>query len=82
MKSIPHRKSIRLILTTNNIAELLGVHPETVRRRLRDKTLSFTGNPILDFHMLAKLCGYTPSVGEPPEHFHLLAQHYGYELRS
>jgi excisionase family DNA binding protein len=54
VKSIDAR-SIRVALTTNDIAKLLNYTPDKVRRLIRAGKLVFTGDGVADYIMLTKL---------------------------
>ncbi len=54
-KNIPRGEKIRLSLRTSDIAQLLNLTPATVRQYIRKGKLSFTGDSIEDFKMLADL---------------------------
>ena len=45
----------RVILTTDDIAELLGISVEAVYKRIQRGSIEFTGNSIRDFWMLVEL---------------------------
>ena len=49
----PDWRSVRIAFTTDDLAEYFNVHPETIRRWIREDKLVFTGNAVKDFNMLA-----------------------------
>lgn len=50
-----HMRSARVVLTTGDIANLLGVSENVVRRRISTGKLKFTGEGVSDFRYLVSL---------------------------
>ena len=56
----PDLRSVRLTLTTQDLAQLFDVTPETIRRWIRERKLPLTGEAITDFNTLRSLLGSRP----------------------
>ena len=56
----PDLRTVRLTLTTNDLAQLFKVTPETIRRWIRQRRLPLTGDGITDFDTLRSLLHSRP----------------------
>lgn len=48
-------RAAKIVITTDDISDMLGLQPSTIRRLIRVGKLKFTGNAVQDMEMLLAL---------------------------